>query len=915
MGAMSALPDVPSGARWRCVDTHLHSPGVPTFALPGGVDIRTAEGRAGVVDEYVEALRTAGIDVGVITDYQGVRTPWFMEIRDRAAELGIEIWPGAELSLDIGRGLHLLVVCSPSTAPEEINEAVRHLDRDGQALFKDRDLHREVKLGDTSLEKALDRLRTRLDCAVIAAHAEDSKGIFSAKKAEDVAALVSAGLLDAFDKCDASRDKLKSTGRLSQDQVDRIACIMGSDPKKIDDIGRKATADGRPRATWIKLSHSSAAAMRLSLHDPRTRVLSREPGPIHHPRVLSLEVSGGGFLDGLSIRFNDDLTVLIGGRGAGKSAVLEVLRYTLDAEPYIDHSERLSLVRHAMGSGGRSRVIIERPGPETAKRYEITRVLDQRVRVVDSDTGVAINVPPMELFGAGGSPVILLQREIQAVARDDGFRRRLLDEIIGDEARTADQRVLAALEQLRTNQRAIENLERQLDQRTDREERLTKVSAEIDYYDKQGLSDKLLRRARSTADEARLASAGGHFGDLAEGAREWAAFLADHLGAAQAELRAGESEDRAALEELAAATERLQERATEWALGVQQEVEKLKGSVEQVQSTWHERIAPLTAALHESAAELGVDAVTTERYLAAVGEQTALRPIVAAYTRQVQNREGLLGQRAELLRTLQDRRRAAFDVRRRAVDQVNVLLAKRLRMQVTYLGSRGDFRTRLAILLRGSRVSSDAVDTLTSGEGVDGFELAQTVQKGEAALVTQYGVTQATAERLATWLTDDPARIRELETLAPQDDVSISLVMEDGRPRDLAMLSGGQKATAMLLLLFAQPRRPLILDQPEDDLDNRFVYDDVVALLRDEKGVVDPDRRRQIIAATHNANIPVNGDAELVLSLADEDGHCRVKTRASIDDPDVRREIRRVLEGGAEAFRRRAEKYGGLDDA
>lgn len=81
---------------------------------------------------------------------------------------------------------------------------------------------------------------------------------------------------------------------------------------------------------------------------------------------------------------------------------------------------------------------------------------------------------------------------------------------------------------------------------------------------------------------------------------------------------------------------------------------------------------------------------------------------------------------------------------------------------------------------------------------------------------------------------------------------------------------------------------PLVLDHPEDELDNRFIYDDVVSLLRAEKGVVDPQRRRQIIVTTHNANIPVNGDAELVLSLVDEGGRCVVRTRASIDDATVR---------------------------
>jgi ABC-type cobalamin/Fe3+-siderophores transport system ATPase subunit len=169
------------------------------------------------------------------------------------------------------------------------------------------------------------------------------------------------------------------------------------------------------------------------------------------------------------------------------------------------------------------------------------------------------------------------------------------------------------------------------------------------------------------------------------------------------------------------------------------------------------------------------------------------------------------------------------------------------------------------------------------------------------------------AHRLASWLADDPQRMRQVEMLAPDDQVAVALVV-DGIPKDLSELSSGQKATALLLLLFAQGGRPLVLDQPEDDLDNRFVYEDVVTLLRAEKGVMDPTRRRQIIVATHNANIPVNGDAELVLSLADEGGRCQVRTQASIDDAAVREEIRNILEGGAEAFRRRAQKYGGLDD-
>ncbi len=164
-------------------------------------------------------------------------------------------------------------------------------------------------------------------------------------------------------------------------------------------------------------------------------------------------------------------------------------------------------------------------------------------------------------------------------------------------------------------------------------------------------------------------------------------------------------------------------------------------------------------------------------------------------------------------------------------------------------------------------------------------------------------------QRLCQWLSADEERLFELEALVPLDAVHVEMkVDEEYRPLD--RLSVGQRATAILLLLFALRGRILVLDQPEDDLDNRFVYEDIVALLRDQKGLREGKDRRQIIAATHNANIPVLGDAEQVLALEARDGRARVVSRASIDDLRIRRLIKSVMEGGEEAFRRRAEKYG-----
>lgn len=130
---------------------------------------------------------------------------------------------------------------------------------------------------------------------------------------------------------------------------------------------------------------------------------------------------------------------------------------------------------------------------------------------------------------------------------------------------------------------------------------------------------------------------------------------------------------------------------------------------------------------------------------------------------------------------------------------------------------------------------------------------------------------------------------------------------EDAVWQKLDDLSTGQKATAVLLLLLLESDAPLVIDQPEDDLDNRFITESIVPKMREEK------RRRQFVFATHNANIPVLGDAELIVGLAARnDGHgaLTAKHMGSIDSRGVRELVEEVLEGGRRAFELRRQKYG-----
>ncbi|HEY2578089.1 MAG TPA: AAA family ATPase [Streptosporangiaceae bacterium] len=911
---MTDLPDVPVGATWRCADFHLHTPGVHSFVLPPGTDVNKAADRERLAGEYVRRLADAGISVAAITDYQGVRQPWFTLIRDGAKAVGITVLPGAEMSIrgGGGKGIHLLLICSPDTELPRIAQVICHQGESPDPLYpgEARSKHKDLDLKG-STKDALKHIRDQLGCAVIAAHAKSSSGVIKVLGAQLTAELIRDGLIDAIDQCESAIESLRSTGVLTKEQLASLACTLSSDSHNLGEIGTKELSAGRRRLTWIKLSVVNADALRLALHDPQTRVLTRPPEPVRHSRILAMEVTGG-FLDGLRLRFSDDLTTLIGGRGAGKSAILETLRYALGGEAYSDQSERMSLVGHALGSGGRVRVIIERPGPSQQQCYEIARVLNQRPRVTDLAAGTVVDVPPLELFGEGGTPVILLQREIQAVARDDDFRRRLLDEIIGIRARQADAAVRRTLEELRRNGAAIEELERQLDRRDEYTERLNRLTAEITYYEQQGVAEKLERHSKISSDEARLETALTLISDAFGAHLDGADAVADALDAADAELNEAESEQASTLRELSVDIVAVRQRVADAQKTVSEQLAPLRDRVGSAVRSWPSLTAGLEEDLRRIQQTLGVGQLDATRFMEAVRDRTALMPIIDGMSRNDETRSRLRKDRDALLRRLQDERHRGFELRQQAAATVNNVLADRLRMDVDYLGDAEDFGSRLSAVLKGSGVTADAIGAIGREPGTDGVEIARTVAQGETEVVKQFGITTAMAHRLVAWLTD-PGRIRQFEILAPSDRVAIALDV-DGSPRDLAELSSGQKATALLLLLFAQSGRPLILDQPEDDLDNRFVYEDVVTLLRAEKGTTDPARRRQIIAATHNANIPVNGDAELVLSLADEGGRCQVRTRASIDDAEVRGEIRTVLEGGAEAFRRRAEKYGGLDD-
>ncbi|HRR42477.1 MAG TPA: AAA family ATPase, partial [Syntrophales bacterium] len=146
-----------------------------------------------------------------------------------------------------------------------------------------------------------------------------------------------------------------------------------------------------------------------------------------------------------------------------------------------------------------------------------------------------------------------------------------------------------------------------------------------------------------------------------------------------------------------------------------------------------------------------------------------------------------------------------------------------------------------------------------------------------------------------------PEALDRLDLWYPEDSLDVEYSSSADRQtfRPIQEGSPGQKTAALLAFLLSYGTEPLILDQPEDDLDNHLIYDLIVTQLREIK------RRRQVIVVTHNANIVVNGDAELVIAMVARNGQTQIETSGSLQEKTVRRTICDVMEGGEKAFEQR----------
>ena len=292
-------------------------------------------------------------------------------------------------------------------------------------------------------------------------------------------------------------------------------------------------------------------------------------------------------------------------------------------------------------------------------------------------------------------------------------------------------------------------------------------------------------------------------------------------------------------------------------------------------------------------------------------EKTSLSSLIVEFDGIEDRLRTLRQKRQELLQQFRDCRSMQNGLRKERADAIAESLNGRLDLRVEFKGEKENYKKNLSLLLNGSNISQDAIDQLVLPEATDGIAIAEAVRAGSKEVQTCFALKPEMADRLIHWLNVDQSRLLDLEELIPQDALRLK-IKSDGQYRSLEHLSSTQGAVEVLLLLLGLKSQILVIDQLEDYLDDQFVHEEILQILREQKGLKHQSPQHQVILVTNDATIPVMGDAELVISLEVRGDRAHIVGRASIDDHSIQELIKSVLQGGKEAFQKRAKKYGGL---
>ncbi|WP_433515375.1 TrlF family AAA-like ATPase [Nonomuraea sp. CA-143628] len=839
----------------------------------------------------IAAFKTNMVDAIAITDHWSVDSG--EELRRHATSAGLVVFPGFEATSK--EGVHLLVLFDPDTSAGQINRCI------GECGIK-ADCQDSAP-GMLDIAELLIRAE-RWNATIIAPHVTTDAGLLGQLKGQArVQAwtnprLHAAGLSGGAPS-QAHGDILK--GKNSEyKRAAPMALINAADINSPSDVGKPGSA------TWIRMSSLTARGLDLAFRTPATRIERGSLTASEHPVITGIEWTGG-FLDGVRLRLNESLNTLIGGRGSGKSTVIESIRYALGVEPLTHKAieEHRSMVNdvNVLGSGTQIKLLIRCQKP-TPTYYVVERSVPGEPTVSTAD-GAEMHSTPVDLFGnieAYG------QRELADLARDKKQLTSMIARYM-PQASAYSEKFHELETKLQRSRNGILDLERELKDIEEKLGRLPRLRERLQNFEKAGIAERLSIQEKMQQEETLLGRALSSVDGLYRGPGDWpgtqpidTTFLEND--------RIGEQLPNAELlQQAKSVLNHLNISISTSIADMGSSVLAARKELESVKEKWIQESSGIRSALNDALRALQPDGIDGNEYLRLTREVKTLEGFRPRHGELAANLQRLKDERRQLIRTLEELQRDRVSDLKSAAKKISRRLTGTVRIEIVEGRDRSPLVKLIDDHLSGRkekiRSAIEAAATLSARE------LADTCRGGIQEIVSTYpSITRMQAELLANAGEELSMLIEEM-VLPLTTELELNLGTQGAENwRTLDRLSTGQKATALLLILLQESSAPLIIDQPEDDLDNRFIYDEIVPKIRSCK------TKRQLIFATHNANIPVLGDADQIVTLEAWDTTGRItgvispEGCGSIDDQGVRQTVEELLEGGREAFDNRRYLYG-----
>jgi len=851
-----------NGSIWVRFDCHLHTRADKEF--------KYSENENEYITKYIEKLKAEEIEVGIITNHNKFDIDEFKALKKKANKENIFILPGVELSVNDGsNGIHCLIVFNPDEWLENGNNYISQFIIEsfaGKANYEN-----ENGRSNDNLITTIEKLnKYNKDYFIILAHVEQRSGFFEE---------LDGGRIQEFSKHKLFRKNILAFQKVTKYDLsvwnqwfdnELPAFVEGSDPKKIDEIGKG-------EKSYIKIGDYNFEAVKFALQDKDFRVKKEKP-IIENGYIKSISFDGSSCkLDGQTIEFSSSMNNLVGVRGAGKSSIIEAIRYGLDL-PFgnnsIDISYKNELVKQLLGSAGKITIKIKN---SDGKEFTVDRVFNHALEI--KLDGELKNLNTSLILK---KPLYFGQKDLSNY-RDD-FENDLISKLIGDKTKDIEQKIETKKQEIRIQLENIKKYDNLENKKEEVNQKIEELNLKIEEFKKHNIEEKLKKQIEFDKDNSNFTNI---IKDLQDFRNDVNSFLSsyedgkffDNLKNYQS------SENQDIFKELYKIIDISKQNFLDISNQLKQLLDSFK-NINSVNISFKDKYKAFKDEFLRIQREINLPnnlrADDFINYTKMLNSQKLMKnEIEKSFEKKLDNDNNL----KKLLSELNELYREEFKIIDEEVQKINES-QESISIKSEFKANKNEFDKFLRNIFGGSGLMKNDYDMLTSNyvDPIAIYEDFENISLGGNKLLL---FRERFKDSLASMLTYKvPNKID---------------IFYNGK--ELAKHSLGQRASALIIFILTQKDNDvIIIDQPEDDLDNQTIYKEVI------KELIKLKSKTQFIFATHNANIPVLGDCEQIVVCDYEEKKINIEM-GSIDNHNIQQKIINIMEGGKDAFNKRREIY------